>query len=64
MKPKGNKLAINGNDFPYEADECLKWLSLDEVKNNPKVFPIFYREKLSEFPEEIMHFIVDEREEE
>lgn len=62
MKPKGNKFVIDrgGDDT---AEECLKWMPLDEVKNNPKVFPVFYREKLSELPGEIMHFILDKRSE-
>lgn len=60
MKPQGRKFAVNQHSGGA-AEECLKWLPLEEVWNNPKVFPIFFREKLSQLPEEIMHFIADER---
>ena len=60
MKPKGHKFALHSRGGGM-AEECLRWLPLEEVQNNPKVFPIFFREKLSELPGEVMHFIQDER---
>lgn len=62
MKPRGRKFALNRAAVMADGSgECLQWVALEEIRNNPKVFPIFFREKLSEMPEEVMHFIRDER---
>lgn len=62
MKPKGRKFALgNHGGMADESGERLKWLPLEDAKNNPKVFPIIFREGLSGLPGEIMHFIRDER---
>lgn len=63
MKPKGKRFIINNNnaDNMLEDNESLRWLSLEEIKNNKKVFPVFYRDGLSEIPEGITHYIQDER---
>lgn len=62
MKPKNSRIVQDGssNGMTAGTTEYIHWLPIRELKNY-KIFPEFFREKLLELPEQIEHFVSDER---
>ena len=63
MKSKNNKPVGSGTRTgmtTYDAEEYVQWIPIKDLENY-KIFPEFYKDKLSNVPREIEHFISDER---
>ena len=59
MKDIGNQ-EICGDRVLDFNDDGLEWLSISELSNY-KVYPQIYNVILKEIPNEIVHFVVEER---
>lgn len=59
MKDIGDQ-ELSDNRVLDSNDEGLEWLSISELSNY-KVYPQIYNEILKEIPNEITHYVVDER---
>lgn len=59
MKDIGEQ-ELSGDRVLDFNDEGLEWLSISELSNY-KVYPQIYNEILKEIPNEITHYVVDER---
>lgn len=44
----------------YDAEEYVRWIPIKDL-GNYKIFPEFFKDKLLNMPQEIEHFILDER---
>ena len=63
MKPKNAKQVCGGSHTGVttnNAEEYVRWIPIKEL-GDYKIFPEFFRDKLSNMPQEIEHFISDER---
>lgn len=63
MKSKNNKMVQDGSSNGITAGmtaEYVQWLPIKELHRH-KISPEFFREKLSELPDRVEHFISDER---
>lgn len=63
MKPKNDQKVQNGDCTGLTtggAREYVRWIPIKDIENF-KVFPEFFKDKLLNMPQEIVHIIADER---
>ena len=59
MKPMGTQ-KLNSNSCCLEGREFMYWIPIDGLEKL-KVFPVFFKEKLTKIPDRIEHIITKEK---